>query len=279
MSLNLNLNLNKPLVFLKVATTGMEPLDKKGKKGDRIIEISITKINTDRTVKTGTRLVNPGIPIPQQATFINGITDSDVVNMPSFADIASNLYTFIGDSDFAGFSIANFDLKFLVEEFNRAGIPFTVYGRKIIDLSTIYHKMEPRDFRSATAKFTNYELKDAPIKSETTNNISIGILNGMVNEYSKFDEKFNNANVSVLDDNFNRNKRYMDIQKNIMLNNNNKPVFAFGKYSGMIISEIMKSDPGYCDWCINVSDLPGDTKLLIKKITDKAQTQAAQQNS
>lgn len=272
MSLNLNINLKKPLVFLKVATTGMEPVDKKDKIGDRIIEISITRIEADRTtVKTGTRLVNPGFPIPAEATLINGITDVDVANMPKFSDIAHNLFSFIGDADFAGFSITNFDLKFLVEEFNRAGIAFTIYGRKIIDLSSIFNQMEKRDFRAAALKFAGQELSDSPISSEKSNVTAIGILNGMVNTYSD-NEVFKNANPDTLNDAFNRNKNIVDIQRKIVLNKDNKPVFNFGKYEGLLIADMVINDPGYYDWCINASDLPSDTKQIIRRIAEKAKS-------
>ena len=278
MNLNLNLNLRKPLVFLKVATTGMESLDKKDKPGDRIIEISITRIEADRkTVKTGTRLVNPGMPIPAEATRINGITDEMVANMPTFDKIAQNLHSFIGDADFAGFSISNFDLKFLTEEFNRAGIPFTIYGRKVVDLSSIFNQMEKRDFRTAASKFANQNLTDEPISSETANNIAIHILNGMVASYIN-DTRFANANPDTLNETFNRNKNNLDINGKVVLNKEGRPVFGFGKYEGLLISDILVSDPGYCDWCVNASDLPRDTKYLIKRIFDKAKS-SQQQNA
>jgi DNA polymerase-3 subunit epsilon len=273
MSLNLNLNLKKPIAFLKVATTGMEPIDTKEKQGDRIIEISIVRIEADRqTVKTGTKLVNPGRPIPESATMVNGISDADVANSQTFAEIAPALASFIGDADFAGFGITNFDLKFLTEEFNRAGIPFSIYGRKIIDLSSIYNTMEKRDFRAAAFKFASQELTDAPIKSETVNNISIHILNGMVSQYS-FDERFVGANPEGLNEAFNKNKNALDIHKKIILNHEGRPIFNFGKYSGLLISEMLSSDPGYMDWCVNASDLPGDTKLMLKRIIEKARSQ------
>jgi DNA polymerase III subunit epsilon len=273
MSLNLNLNLKKPLVFLKVATTGMEPVDKKDKPGDRIIEISVTRIEPDRTtIKTGTRLVNPGMPIPPEATEINGITDADVANMPKFAEIAQGIFSFIGDADFAGFSITNFDLKFLTEEFNRAGIPFTVYDRKIIDLSSIFNTMEKRDFRTAAFKFANQTLTDSPIKSETANNISIHILNGMVAQYSS-DERFTNVSPESLNEHFSKNKNALDVNKKILINKEGRPIFNFGKYEGLVIGEMAKSDPGYIEWCTTASDLPADTKLLLHRIAEKAKQQ------
>jgi len=279
MNLDLKLNINKPLVFIKVATTGMEPLEKKDspKPADRIVEISIVRVEADRTVKTGTRLVNPGITIPAEATKVNGITNEMVANMPTFAEIAQNLYSFIGDADLAGFSITNFDLKFLTEEFNRAGIPFTTVGRKIVDLSSTYNQMERRDFRSAARKFAGAEFTDEPVSSETANKVAINILNGMVGAYAG-DERFQNPTTAMFHDNFNRNKNALDVHKNIVLNAEGRPVFNYGKFRGHLIADIMIGDPGYYDWTLNVWDGPADTKLLIKRIVDKAQS-TQQQNA
>jgi len=277
MSLNLKLHLKKPLVFLKVATTGMDAFGKKGETpADRIIEISIIRIETDRTVKSGTRLVNPGMPIPAEASKINGITNEMVASVPQFKDIAAGLYTFIGDADFAGFSLTSFDLKFLVEEFNNAGIEFTIQGRKIIDTSSMFHAMEKRDFRTAALKFANQELTDAAISSETANNISINVLNGMIENYSE-DTRFQNPSPDTLHENFNRNKTSLDVRGNIIINADGRPVFNFGKYKNRLIGEIFIADQNYYDWCINVSDLPGDTKLLFKRITEKAKAAQSQQ--
>ena len=273
MNLNLNLNLKKPLVFLKVATTGFQPIDKKDAPGDRIVEESIIRVDVDRTVKGHTKLINPGVAIPESASKVNGITDDMVANSPSFRDIANGLYTFIGDADIAGFSITNFDLMFLTEEFNRAGIPFTVVGRSIIDMSSIFNQMEKRDFRAAASKFASQNLSDEPISSETANNISVHILNGMIQSYSQ-DERFNNVQPETLHNNFNRNRRSLDVQGKITLNQEGRPVFNFGKYIGLPVADIMMAEANYYDWCLNVSDLAGDTKLLLKRITEKAQAQS-----
>lgn len=275
MNLNLRLNLKKPLVFLKVATTGMEPIDRKGVLGDRIIEISIIKVEVDRSVKSHTKLVNPGMPIPVSASKINGITDDMVVNSPPFSEIAKGLLSFIGDSDFAGFSISNFDIRFLIEEFNRAGVPFTVVGRKIVDLSTIYNVMEKRDFRSASSKFAGTTLNDKAISSETANNLSTQILNGMMASYAT-DLRFQNPEPESLHDAFSGDKSSLDIESKIVLNENQRPVLNFGKYKGRLVADIMISDPSYYDWCLNVSDLASDTKLLLKLITDKALAASSQ---
>lgn len=270
MNLDLRLNLDRPIVFLKVATTGDRPIDKKdsAEPVDRIIEISLVRMDTDRTVKKGTRLINPGMRIPNSITSLCGITDDMVMDKPKFEDIAPGLYSFIGDSDLAGFNISKFDLQFLSEEFNRAGIPFSINNRRIIDLSSIFHQMEKRDFNSAVSKFTENNVT-GPLSSDEHNNLSIQVFNGMVANYS-FDDRFKNPTAQSLNDSFNENRKSLDVGGNIVLNESGRPIFTFGKYKGKIVSEIMISDKNYYKWCVEVSDLPMDTKLIIKRIVEKA---------
>ena len=112
----MKLNLKRPIIFFDLETTGIDTAK------DRIVEISMVKINPDgeRTVKT--RRINPGMHIPAEATAIHGITDDDVKECPSFAQIARSLAQFIEGCDFGGFNSNRFDLPMLVEEFMRAGV-------------------------------------------------------------------------------------------------------------------------------------------------------------
>ncbi len=66
------IQLNKPLVFLDLETTGIETLI------DRIVEFSALKINPDNTEESITFRVNPQIPISPEAIAVHGITDEDV---------------------------------------------------------------------------------------------------------------------------------------------------------------------------------------------------------
>ena len=124
----MKLNLKRPIIFFDLETTGIDTAK------DRIVEISMVKINPDgeRTVKT--RRINPGMHIPAEATAIHGITDDDVKECPSFAQIARSLAQFIEGCDFGGFNSNRFDLPMLVEEFMRAGVEVDFRRRKFIDV-------------------------------------------------------------------------------------------------------------------------------------------------
>ena len=100
----MKLNLKRPIVFFDLETTGVDTAK------DRIVEISMVKVMPDGEEIVKTRKINPGIHIPEEATAIHGITDEDVKDCPTFAQIARSLEQFIAGCDFGGFNSNRFDL-------------------------------------------------------------------------------------------------------------------------------------------------------------------------
>ena len=78
----MNLDLQRPLAFFDIESTGTRP-DK-----DRIVEISVLKVQPDGNTVIRTFRVNPECPIPEESTAIHGITDEDVKNEPNFKELA-----------------------------------------------------------------------------------------------------------------------------------------------------------------------------------------------
>lgn len=272
---NLKLAHTKPVVLIKVQTTGLNPLN------DRIIELSFTKINTDGKKQSGTRLVNPGISIPENITKINGITDEMIKGKPAFKEMAADIAKFIDGCDFIGFNISNFDLKFLSHEFNRADVEFTIVGRKVVDIAKMYHAMEPRDLKAA---YSFYCGKTMPEKSNSEFIVSMysDIVNNMMDKYkdTPFVDRSSKSHtieptVETLNKIFNPGQTRLDIEGNIVLDANNKPVFVQGKHKGENLSELLVKDKDYYDWLINVSTYAPDTKLVLKKIYTKAKAATA----
>src|SRR3954464_1348409 len=127
-----NIRLDRPLAVLDLETTGTDP------KLDRILEISVLRVRPDGGHDPRPRRVNPGAPIPPEATGVHGISDDDVADSPSFRAIAPSLVRFLEGCDLAGFNILGYDLRLLVAEYNRAGFAFPVAGRKVIDACKIF---------------------------------------------------------------------------------------------------------------------------------------------
>lgn len=72
---------DRDTVILDTETTGLDD-------GARIVDIAVITATGDTLLDT---LVNPGEPIPAEATNIHGITDVMVTDAPTFADIADEL--------------------------------------------------------------------------------------------------------------------------------------------------------------------------------------------
>lgn len=101
-------------IFYDTETTGIRS-DK-----DRIIEIAAYDPVLDRSF---VQLVNPGCPIPSEATAIHHITDAMVAEAPSFASVSQDFIQFCeGDIVLIAHNNDAFDYHFLKAEFSRYNI-------------------------------------------------------------------------------------------------------------------------------------------------------------
>ncbi|MCY4575925.1 MAG: exonuclease domain-containing protein [Chloroflexi bacterium] len=117
-----------PLTFvsLDLETTGLNA------ESDRIIEVGAVKLEQGRIVDSFQQLVNPGHKLPDFVSVLTGITDTDLVGAPPFAEIADELAAFIGDLPMVGQNY-QFDLGFL----NANGVKPTGPVFDTLDLSRI----------------------------------------------------------------------------------------------------------------------------------------------
>ena len=142
--------LRRPLVVFDIESTGTSP------RADRIIELAAIRLNPDGSRDEREWLLNPQMKIPVEAIAIHGITDAEVEDCPTFAEVASEIFMFFDGCDLAGFSAGYFDAQILNEEFLRCEIRnFHPEGRALLDAQKIYHKREPRDLTAALKFYCN----------------------------------------------------------------------------------------------------------------------------
>lgn len=151
----MQLNLKNPLVFFDLETTGINI------STDRIVEISYLKVYPDGREVSKTMRINPGRPIPPEATAVHKITDADVADCPTFKEVAPQIAADIEGCDLAGYNSNRFDVPLLVEELLRAGVTIDISRRKLIDVQTIFHKMEQRTLSAAYKFYCDKDLNDA----------------------------------------------------------------------------------------------------------------------
>ena len=274
--MSLNISINKPVVVLKVHSTGRNT-DK-----DRIVQLSVTKYQPEGEPISNTRFINPTIPIPADVSEYHGITDEDVADAKTFAQVASKLAQFIGDADILGFGIT-FDVSILMEEFNRAGVQFSLKDRRIINLSEIYNKLKPRDVYSAIEEFTGQSVKPTrTFSADEYNRASVAIFNGMIDDYG--DKEFTDRqgqtqtiekSIDSIHDIFSGQSSKLDFKGFVVVNKDGRPVFNFGKHRGEIVSDLFatKDGQGYYDWIINKGDYPQDTKDVFTDIFNSVKNQ------
>ena len=247
----MKLNLKRPIVFFDLETTGVDTAK------DRIVEISMVKVMPDGDEITRTRLINPQMHIPEQATAIHGIKDEDVANEPTFAQIAKSLAQFIEGCDFGGFNSNRFDLPMLVEEFLRAEVDVNFDNRKFVDVQTIFHRKEQRTLVAAYKFYCNKDLENAH-SAEADTIATYEVLESQIERYGDI-----GSTVEELAE-FSSYGPIVDFAGRLSLNDKGEEIFTFGKYKDRVVEEVFAKDPSYYSWMMN-GDFPLYTK---KKITE-----------
>ena len=249
----MKLNLNRPMVFFDLETTGTNI------STDRIVEISVVKVMPDGEQIVRTRRINPEMPIPADATAVHHITDEDVKDCPSFRQVAKSLREFMVGCDFCGFNSNRFDLPLLAEEFLRAGVEVDFFDKaKYVDVQNIFHKKEERTLVAAYRFYCGKELEAAHSANADTM-ATYEVLCAQLDKYGDLENS-----VEFLSE-FSSRGKSADFAGRIGYDNEGKEVFTFGKYKGQRVEDIFAKEPSYYDWMMN-GDFPQYTKRVITKI-------------
>ena len=248
----MKLNLKRPIVFFDLETTGVDTAK------DRIVEISMVKVMPDGDQVVRTRLINPQMHIPEEASAIHGIKDEDVKDAPTFAQIAKSLYQFVEGCDFGGFNSNRFDMPMLVEEFLRAGVDVDFKNRKFVDVQNIFHKMEQRTLVAAYKFYCNKDLDNAH-SAQADTMATYEVLMAQLDRYPELQN-----DIAALAE-FSSHGETADYAGRIVYNEKGEEVFNFGKYKGMSVSEVFRKEPSYYSWMMN-GDFPLYTKKVITQI-------------
>jgi DNA polymerase III epsilon subunit family exonuclease len=94
------------LISIDCETTGLDY------KNEKIIEIAAVRFNDDGILDTYQTLVNPEIPIKHSSFKIHGISDDDVANAPTIAEVLPTFLAFMGDTPYVAHN-ALFDYSFI----------------------------------------------------------------------------------------------------------------------------------------------------------------------
>lgn len=263
----MNLQLNRNLVFFDIESTGLNVIR------DRIIQLAMIRYHKDGSPAVEkTYLINPGIPISEEAMAIHGIRPQDVANKPVFQQVAQEIFDFIGDADLAGYNSNRFDIPVLMEEFARAGFDFDVDKRRTVDVQRIFYKMEPRTLSAAYQYYCGRQIENAHDAMEDVR-ATIAVLDGQLNRYEGKDfipeegeiipSPISN-NVEALSA-FTKDQNILDATQRLKIDHTGTVVFNFGKYMGRPAAEILFKDQQYYHWMLN-KEFSHQVKKIIKRL-------------
>ena len=257
----MRLQLDRPLAIFDLEATGLNITK------EIIVQIAILKINPDGSEEKFESLINPEIHISEEVTKIHGIKNEDVVDAPTFTQIADKIVSFIENADLAGYNSNKFDIPLLAEELLRAENNFDISTKRFVDVQNIFHKMEQRTLVAALKFYCNQELVNAHNAMSDTN-ATWEVLKAQLERYPELE-----GNIDYLSK-FTKNGNTIDFAGRLAYNDKNEAIYNFGKHKGKTIKEVTQIEPGYYSWFVSPqTDFPLHTKQKLKEIVEQIKSE------
>lgn len=143
-------SLSRSLFVLDLETTSLEV------QTARIVEIAFQQFDATGFVKEYCTRVNPGVPIPPEATKVHGISDANVADRPRFKQLAESFARGFIACDFCGQNV-RYDLRVLSAEMTRVGQEWSYVGARIIDSGQLERLAVPRTLSHLHEKYTGHK--------------------------------------------------------------------------------------------------------------------------
>jgi DNA polymerase-3 subunit epsilon len=257
----MKLQLTRPLVFFDLETTGLNIAS------DRIVELSYYKVFPNGSSEGKTFRVKPTyvmlgqelqMHISDEASAVHGIYDEDLVDCPTFQEIAQEVANVLEDADLAGYNSNHFDLPLLAEEMMRAGVSIDLKKKKMVDVFTIFQRQEPRNLVAAYRFYCGKDLTNAHSADADT----MATYEVLMAQLEKYDIP---TDVEGLAEFTSGNLRFADFAGRVAYDAEGKEIFNFGKYKGQRVIDVFRRDPGYHSW-IQQGDFPQYTKAVCMRV-------------
>ena len=128
-------------------TTGLDPAS------GRIVEIGAVKFDRRGVIARYNVLINPEMPMPEEAGKVNGITDAMLKDKPLIAAVFPDFFDFIGTGVLVAHN-APFDINYVNAELKRSGKP--PLSNKVVDTRIFAKEVFPG--------LSSYALQDLAVQ-------------------------------------------------------------------------------------------------------------------
>ncbi len=257
--MQLPFKLDRPLVFFDLETTGLDL------KNDRIVELAFIKLTPQGDVLERVRRFNPEMPIPAEATAVHGITDADVADEVTFCRTARSLVDILEGCDLAGFNIKRFDLHMLIHEFKRCAVEFSLTGRRILDVQTIFHREERRDLSAAARFYLEREHEEAHTALGDIRT-SAAVLGAQLDRYDHLPRDIDGLHAYC--------EEFAPFRTEVdrwFSGPEDGRIFRRGKHKGQALADVARDTPDYLLWMMGADDMDEDVVAVVRRALGDAQ--------
>ena len=239
------------IVYFDLETTGLSP------ESDRIVEIALIVEKDQEIIEKWESLVNPGMSIPAEATAIHHIKNEDVTDQPTIKELGSKILSYLNDCDvYAGYNIL-FDVKMMMAESRRIGLPIDFHNKKIWDMQKIFFHYEPRNLAAAFKYYCDKEL-DGAHRAAADIEATRDIFHAQKKKYEldmNSKEALNICEVNLP----------LDSNGAFYMNDKEQVAFTFGKHKNKVANIQSQEIKNYLAW-ITSAKFPPDTKAIAKAL-------------
>lgn len=239
----------RPLVAFDLEATGVD------RQKDRIVEIALIKIGLDGKQSEFTKRINPTIPIPKEASDIHGITDEDVKDCPTFADIAPGFFKFIDGCDLLTFNGNSYDVPLLYFEFIRVGLTLDYRSVNLLDAGNIYKINVPRTLSAGSEEYLFKKLEGAH-GALADIRATLAIFIAQQHLYTEMPK-----DVIEVAKYSNHGKVMLDVSGRFKIDDDGDAAYAFGQH----INIKVKNELSFLSWMMT-KDFAPDTMAICKEL-------------
>jgi DNA polymerase-3 subunit epsilon len=202
--------------------------------------------------------VNPGVPIPREASAVHHITDDMVKDAPTMKDLAPKLLAFIEGCDLGGFNILKYDLPMLAAELKRVGVELPLSGRRLVDAFTIFQKMEPRNLGAAYKFYCGKTIENAH-RAEADARASFAVFEAQLSRYEALPKGMDALAAFCAA----RPSAGVDAEGKFVWRNG-EAAFNFGKHRTLTLREVVVKERSYIEWLMRAERTTPELAQICK---------------
>lgn len=237
------------IVAFDLETTGLDV------EQDRIVEFAFIVLDIElEELDRWSELVDPGGPIPEEASQVHGITREDVDGAPRFPQLAPLVQAIVDDAVLMAYN-HEFDRAFLHHELVRAGGYGIPEDAPCIDPMVHFKRHHPDTSNRLEHAVQHYldTTLDGAHRAVHDTAAMVDVFRAMQRVHPELSGSIESAIVE--------RREWVDTDQKLYVDDEGVVRFGFGKHEGQPV----RKHASYAEWMLG-SDFPEETKAKLREV-------------